>query len=89
MCVAGWEVKQHAAAEYWRQWPVEDRYKMHFYNTPFDIDQESPDFPLNILKRIYRPGDYVVVSVLAIAMMACKQSVWFSRLHVAPFRGTA
>ncbi len=59
----GWEVKQHAAADYWRQWPAEDRYKMHFYNTPFDTDQTSPDYPLNILKRIYKPGDFVVIKL--------------------------
>ena len=36
---------------------------MHFYNVPCDIDAGSPFNPLNIIRSIYRAGDFVVVKL--------------------------
>lgn len=59
--VAGWELKQLNSTSYWDAWPDKDKAKMHFYNEGYDIRTDSPNFPLNILKRIHRPGDFVAI----------------------------
>lgn len=39
------------------------REKMHYYNVPCDIEPDSPFNPLNIIKSIYRPGDFVAIKL--------------------------
>ena len=39
------------------------REKLHYYNVPCDTDPESPFNPLNIIKSIYKPGDFVVLKL--------------------------
>ena len=36
---------------------------MHYYNVPCDIEPDSAFNPLNIIKSIYRPGDFVVLKL--------------------------
>ena len=36
------------------------RPKLHFYNTPAVFNASSPENPLNILRSVYKPGDFVV-----------------------------
>ena len=33
---------------------------LHFYNVPVSVDPASPANPLNIIRKIYRPGDFIV-----------------------------
>ena len=33
---------------------------LHFYNVPVSVDTASPANPLNIIRKIYRPGDFIV-----------------------------
>lgn len=39
------------------------RAKIHYFNIPCDVAPDSPFNPLNILKAIYKPGDYVVIKL--------------------------
>jgi hypothetical protein len=41
---------------YWKYVPEHMRPKMHFYNYPITSDASAADFPLNIIRSIYKPG---------------------------------
>ena len=51
------------AAEYWAEVPPELRGRMHYFNVPCDTAPNSSFNPLNIIKAMYRPGDFVVVKL--------------------------
>jgi hypothetical protein len=36
------------------------RQAIHFFNVPCAADANAPDNPLNIIRSVYRPGDFVV-----------------------------
>jgi hypothetical protein len=38
---------------------------MHFRNRPCEVEPQNPRNPLNILRRMYRPGDYVAVKLVS------------------------
>ena len=59
----GWEIKPVTAKEYWADVPLEMRARMHYYNVPCDTAPDSPFNPLNIVKNMYRPGDFVVIKL--------------------------
>lgn len=52
-----------SGVEYWAEVPLEMRARMHYFNVPCDIDAASPFNPLNIVKAMYQPGDFVVVKL--------------------------
>ena len=52
-----------AAKEYWADVPLEMRARMHYFNVPCDTAPDSPFNPLNIVKNMYRPGDFVVIKL--------------------------
>ena len=37
---------------------------MHFRNTACSVAADDPGNPLNILRRVYRPGDYVAFKLV-------------------------
>lgn len=37
---------------------------MHFRNVPCSVVPDDPRNPLNILRRLYRPGDYVAFKLV-------------------------
>ena len=59
----GWEVSPVSASEYWAEVPPELRARMHYFNIPCETAPDSPFNPLNIVKELYRPGDFVVIKL--------------------------
>jgi hypothetical protein len=57
--IYGWELKPIDDAVYWNEWPPHLSHKMHFRNVPCSVEPDNPRNPLNILRRLYKPGDYV------------------------------
>mmetsp|Transcript_1406 Transcript_1406/g.4195 ORF Transcript_1406/g.4195 Transcript_1406/m.4195 type:complete len:381 (-) Transcript_1406:736-1878(-) len=57
--IFGWELKPIPQAQYWQAFPANMSEKMHFWNIGVSYDRAAPDNPLNIVRRIYRPGDYI------------------------------
>lgn len=57
-----WEVETMPAREYWAHVPSETLPHLHFYNIPVTVDATHPDNPINIIRSIYKPGDFVVSS---------------------------
>lgn len=47
--------------------PKDVKPKLHFYNIPVTADVSDPLCPLNIIQRVYAPGDFIV-SMLLIAL---------------------
>lgn len=39
------------------------RSSIHYFNIPCDIEPDSPFNPLNIIKAMYKPGDFVVIKL--------------------------
>jgi hypothetical protein len=39
-------------------------HKMHFRNVPCSVEPDNPRNPLNILRRLYKPGDYVAFKLV-------------------------
>lgn len=39
------------------------RARMHYFNVPCDVGLDSPFNPLNIVKAMYKPGDFVVIKL--------------------------
>eukprot|EP00890_Picochlorum_soloecismus_P004060 jgi/Picsp_1/4655/NSC_02025-R1_protein len=56
-----WEVTAKPA--YWDTVTENIQGKLHFYNKPVSADVKSPAHPLQILKSIYKAGDYAVVKL--------------------------
>lgn len=61
--IFGWEVKPSSGPEYWGEVPVEMRARMHYFNVPCDTGSDSPFNPLNIVKNMYQPGDFIVIKL--------------------------
>ena len=53
-----WEVD--VKPQYWNNVTDDVQGKLHFYNKPVSSDVKSSSHPLQILKSIYQPGDFVV-----------------------------
>lgn len=58
--IYGWESKPIPPTEYWQEFPAELTEKMNFRNVGVQSAANAQDNPLNIVRRIYRPGDYIV-----------------------------
>ena len=43
--------------------PDDQKLRLHYHDANVSADLKSPDNPLNTLKSVYKPGDYVVVKV--------------------------
>ena len=50
-------------ADYWKDVPQEMRARMHYFNIPCETAPDAPFNPLNIIKSMYRPGDFFVVKL--------------------------
>ncbi|KAI8100260.1 hypothetical protein M9435_006745 [Picochlorum sp. BPE23] len=55
-----WAWEAGPKPDYWKSVPDEVQGRLHFYNYPISSDTQSPSHPLEILKSIYMPGDYIV-----------------------------
>ena len=55
-----WAWEAGPRPNYWKSVPAEVQARLHFYNYPISSDTQSPSHPLEILKSIYMPGDYIV-----------------------------
>lgn len=62
--VAGWEITLTPPDQYWGGIPKNLHGKIHWYNIPAVIEADDPSNPWNIIKRIYQPGDLVVVKLV-------------------------
>ena len=58
--------------EYWSHVPAATLPHLHFYNIPVTIDATHADNPFNIIKAVYRPGDFVVRGAWGV----CNSCVW-------------
>ena len=45
--------------------PAHLSHKMHFRNVPCSVEPDNPRNPLNILRRLYKPGDYVAFKLVS------------------------
>ena len=65
--------------------PAHLSHKMHFRNVPCSVEPDNPRNPLNILRRLYKPGDYVAFKL--VSQECCFQSgqgsnhMWFLYVH--------
>lgn len=41
---------------YWKYVPEDMQPKLHFYNFAISSNHDSPSYPMNIIRNIYRPG---------------------------------
>jgi len=55
-----WAWEAGPRPDYWKSVPAEIQARLHFYNYPISSDTQLPSHPLEILKSIYIPGDYIV-----------------------------
>ena len=55
-----WELKKYAPTTYWTGVERTIAPKLHFYNVPVSSNISDPFNPLNIVREIFSPGDYVV-----------------------------
>ena len=63
-----WEAKP--LSNYWKSVPHNVQGNLHFYNQAITSDLNSASHPLQILKRIYKHGDFVVC-LRAAALVVC------------------
>lgn len=58
--IFAWEAQPTNPAEYWATVSDEIVHKLHFINAPIDGELKSPMNPLETMRRIYKPGDFIV-----------------------------
>lgn len=58
-----WEVKELTPIEYWKEVPAEYFGSLHFYNIPAIADPEDERNPLAIIRKKFKPGDFVVLKL--------------------------
>ncbi|GAB4817211.1 hypothetical protein N2152v2_004257 [Parachlorella kessleri] len=58
-----WEVKIQEPKKYWGAVPEKVVDTLHFYNVPVGSKNDSASNPLNIIRKRYRPGDYIFVKL--------------------------
>lgn len=59
----GWDSKHFEPTEFWRNVPKTMHSKFHLINTKVDHDITSSSHPYQIIKRIYRKGDYIALKL--------------------------
>eukprot|EP00997_Jenningsia_sp_PLL12_P007037 NODE_3637_length_750_cov_66.059914_g3052_i0.p1 GENE.NODE_3637_length_750_cov_66.059914_g3052_i0~~NODE_3637_length_750_cov_66.059914_g3052_i0.p1 ORF type:complete len:149 (-),score=47.32 NODE_3637_length_750_cov_66.059914_g3052_i0:98-544(-) len=59
----GWEAAKHDPQLVWSKVPAHVKHKYRFYNVPAQSDPNSPDNPLNMLRRVARVEDFVVLKL--------------------------
>jgi hypothetical protein len=57
--IYAWEAQPTNATEYWNSVPNEVKPRLHFYNAPVTPQANSSMNPVDWMKNMYRPGDYV------------------------------
>jgi len=58
--IYAWEAQPTNATEYWNSVPDDVKPRLHFYNAPVTPQAGSSMNPVDWIKKMYRPGDYVV-----------------------------
>jgi hypothetical protein len=58
--IYAWEAQPANATEYWNSVPDDVKPHLHFYNAPVTPQAGSSMNPVDWIKKMYRPGDYVV-----------------------------
>jgi len=58
--IYAWEAQPANPDEYWNSVPDDVKPRLHFYNAPVTPQAGSSMNPVDWIKKIYRPGDYVV-----------------------------
>jgi hypothetical protein len=58
--IYAWEAKPMAAAEYWASVPNDIKPRLHFYNAPVTPEPGSAMNPVEWIKHLHRPGDFIV-----------------------------
>ncbi len=48
---------------YWEGVPDIYKSRLHYYNEPITSVMTSPEHPLNIIRSIYRPGDFIALKL--------------------------
>lgn len=61
--VWGWEVDGIDQQKYWETVDVDVYGKLTLYNIPVSADMSDKGHPFNLLRQVYRPGDFVVVKL--------------------------
>ena len=58
--IFAWEAKPADAAQYWKSVSPDIGHRLHFYNAFMDADKGSQMNPLEVMRRIYQAGDFIV-----------------------------
>lgn len=58
--IYAWEADAADPIEYWASVPDSIKQRLHFYNAPVTPTAGSPMNPVDWIKKIYRPGDFIV-----------------------------
>jgi hypothetical protein len=58
--IYAWEAQPANQTEYWNSVPDDVKPRLHFYNAPVTPQAGSSMNPVDWIKNMYRPGDYVV-----------------------------
>jgi len=61
--VFAWEKNHVDPNDYWRRVPDDMKARLHFFNTPTSADPADPMNPLTFIRRIAKPGDYIVMKL--------------------------
>ena len=49
--------------KYWLEVPLRIKKQLRFFNFGVETDPTSPKNPLNIVRKFYRPGDFIVLKL--------------------------
>jgi len=60
---AAWELAEMDTKEYYAEVPPRLYKRLHLFNFAVETDPASPRNPLNIVRRLHKPGDFVVLKL--------------------------
>ena len=63
MHLPAWDREPKPLKAFWKRIPEAQKLKLHYHDANTSADPESPDNPLNTIRAVVKPGDYVVVKV--------------------------
>lgn len=55
-CGALLQLAKDPYQKYWKYVPEEMQPKLHFYNFAISGNHNSPSYPMNIIRSVYKPG---------------------------------
>ena len=58
--VYAWEYTPANATQYWDSVPADVKPRLHFYNAPVTPEPGSDMNPVDWIRDLYQPGDYIV-----------------------------